>query len=158
MGTAVTLIRSMLAADVVAVAALEANQQPRPWTEQTFRDELAVQNRIYLVAEVRDAVVGFGGVMVIGDEAHVTNLLVDEAQRRHGLGRELMVSLIELAIERGACQLTLEVRSGNDAARALYAGLGLVPVGLRPRYYRDDDALIMWAHDIDKPGYLESLR
>ena len=158
MGTAVTVIRPVLADDVGAVAALEADQQPRPWTEQTFRDELAAENRIYLVAEVRDAVVGFGGVMVIDDEAHVTNLLVDEAQRRSGLGRELMVSLVEWAIERGARHLTLEVRSGNNAARALYSGLGLAPVGLRPRYYRDDDALIMWAHDIDRPGYLESLR
>lgn len=158
METAVTMIRPMLADDVVAVAALEANQQPKPWTEQTFRDELAAENRIYLMAEVNEDVVGFGGVMVIADEAHVTNLLVDEAQRRHRIGRGLLVSLIGSAIDRGARHLTLEVRSGNDAARALYSGLGLAPVGLRPRYYGDDDALIMWAHDIDRPGYLESLR
>jgi [ribosomal protein S18]-alanine N-acetyltransferase len=50
------------------------------------------------------------------------------------------------------------VRTGNEAARRLYGRLGLAPVGVRPRYYGDDDALIMWAHDIDRPEYLESLK
>ncbi|HLV89786.1 MAG TPA: ribosomal-protein-alanine N-acetyltransferase RimI, partial [Acidimicrobiia bacterium] len=58
----------------------------------------------------------------------------------------------------GARHLTLEVRTRNEAARALYASLGMVPVGIRPGYYGDDDALIMWAHDIDDPSYLEGLR
>jgi len=69
-----------------------------------------------------------------------------------------MLALIEAAVDLGARHLTLEVRTGNDAARALYSRLGLAPVGVRPRYYGDDDALILWAHDIDRPEYLESLR
>lgn len=150
-------IRPMGPADVGRVAALEAASQPRPWTEGVFRDELAAANRVYLVAEDED-VVGFGGVMVVGEEAHVTNLLVAEDRRGHGLGRRLMVELIESAIEVGARHLTLEVRKENAAARALYARLGLAPVGIRPAYYGDDDALILWAHDIDDPAYLEGLR
>jgi ribosomal-protein-alanine N-acetyltransferase len=96
--------------------------------------------------------------MVIGDEAHVTNLLVDEAMRRRGIGRQIMVDLIVASVEAGARHLTLEVRSNNDRARGLYSGLGLAPVGVRPGYYGDEDALILWAHDIDRPSYLEDLR
>lgn len=157
MGTAVTTIRAMTRADVPAVAALEAAHQPRPWSEQLFRDELGTENRIYLVA-VGPGVVGFAGVMVIDDEAHVANLLVAPEHRGRGVGRLLMVELIEGAVANGARHLTLEVRKANDTARALYARLGLAPVGVRPSYYGDDDALILWAHDIDDPHYLESLR
>ena len=124
---------------------------------QVFQDELAAENRIYLVAEDDGAVVGFGGLMVVGDEAHVTNLLVSKHRRRSGLGRGLMIALIESGISAGARHLTLEVRKENVAARALYSRLGLAPVGFRPRYYGDDDALILWAHDVDRPGYLENL-
>jgi ribosomal-protein-alanine N-acetyltransferase len=157
MGLVVTAIRPMVVDDLGEVVALESQNQPRPWPESVFRDELAAPNRTYLVAQ-SDRVIGYGGAMVIGDEAHVTNLLVSPEQRGRGVGRSLMVGLIEAAIERAARHLTLEVRSSNDAARSLYARLGLAPVGVRPRYYGDDDALIMWAHDIDQPEFMERLR
>lgn len=158
MGTPVITIRPMSLDDLAEVAALEADMQPRPWSKQVFRDELAADNRIYLVAAGPDVIVGFGGAMVIGDEAHVTNLLVAEESRRGGVGRKLMLAVVESAVSHGARHVSLEVRSGNEAARALYSRLGLAPVGIRPRYYGDEDALILWAHDIDRPEYLESLR
>ena len=68
------------------------------------------------------------------------------------------MALIEAAVEQGARHLTLEVRTANAAARALYSSLGMAPVGIRPQYYGDDDALIMWAHEIDSAGYREWLR
>ena len=153
-------IRPLTMGDIHAVVALEAANQPTPWSEGVFRDELAADNRIYLAAE-DDVLVGFGGVMLVGDEAHVTNLLVDPDQRGRGIGLELMVALIEAALSAGARHLTLEVRSGNEAARRLYARLGLAPVGVRKGYYGDEDALILWAHDIDGEEYrsrLEGLR
>jgi ribosomal-protein-alanine acetyltransferase len=148
----------MTEADLDDVVALAAAQQPQPWSRRIFEDELAADNRIYLVAEAIGQLAGFGGSMVVGDEAHVTNLLVDEALRRRGIGRRVMVELIVASVEVGARHLTLEVRSANDGARALYSGLGLAPVGVRPSYYGEDDALILWAHDIDRPSYLEGLR
>ena len=157
MGSAVSTIRRFESADVADAAVLEAANQPKPWTEGVFRDELAAENRSYFVAEDR-GLIGFAGVMVVGEEAHVTNLLVDPDARGRGVGRSLMVALIEAAVADGARHLALEVRSKNEAARALYDGLGLVPVGVRPDYYGDDDALILWVHDIDAPGYMEGLR
>jgi ribosomal-protein-alanine N-acetyltransferase len=151
-GVGVITVRAFEDADVSAALALEEANQPQPWTEGVFNDELSAENRTYLVAE-DDSVVGFGGVMLIGDEAHITNLLVAPEQRGQGVGRRLMVGLIRSAISEGARHLTLEVRSENDAARSLYSGLGLAPVGVRPGYYDDDDALIMWAHDIDSADY-----
>jgi len=155
-GVSVTTIRAMLASDIEEVAELEAAWQPRPWSEAVFRDELQAEGRRYLVASGA-RLEGFGGVMVVDDESHVTNLLVAPERRRHGLGRRLMVGLIAASLDAGARHVTLEVRSGNHPARALYTGLGLRPVGVRPGYYGDDDALIMWAHDIDDPAFLEGL-
>ena len=150
------IIRQFESNDVEPVLEMERANQPKPWTEGIFNDELSADNRVYLVAE-DDRLVGFGGVMLVGDEAHITNLLVDEERRAEGIGRKLMVALIEAAVAEGARHLTLEVRAGNVAARSLYAGLGLAPVGVRAAYYDDDDALIMWAHDIDQAAFMETL-
>jgi ribosomal-protein-alanine N-acetyltransferase len=147
-----TSIRRLTLDDLEAVVAMEAANQPAPWSDGVFRDELAAENRVYLAAD-EDGVVGFGGVMLVGDEAHVTNLLVDPEWRRRGIGLELMRALIDEAVAEGARHITLEVRSENDAARRLYARLGLAPVGMRKGYYGDDDALILWAHDIDGAEY-----
>jgi ribosomal-protein-alanine N-acetyltransferase len=151
-GVVTTSIRRLTLDDLEAVVAMEAANQPAPWSEGVFRDELAAENRVYLAAD-EDGVVGFGGVMLVGDEAHVTNLLVDREWRRRGIGLELMRALIDGAVAEGARHITLEVRSENDAARRLYARLGLAPVGMRKGYYGDDDALILWAHDIDGAEY-----
>lgn len=155
-GVRTMVIRPLTIDDLGAVVALEAANASAPWSEGVFRDELAAENRIYLAAD-EDGVIGFAGAMLVADEAHVTNLLVDPVWRRQGIGFELMKSLIEAAVEAGARHLTLEVRSRNEAARALYARLGLAPVGIRKGYYGDDDALILWAHDIRSEGYRERL-
>ena len=150
------VIRPLTIDDLQAVVSLEAANAPAPWSEGVFRNELASENRIYLAAD-EEGVVGFAGAMLVADEAHVTNLLVDPAWRRRGIGFALMRSLIEAAVETGARHLTLEVRSRNEAARALYARVGLAPVGVRQGYYGDDDALILWAHDIDGDEFLARL-
>jgi [ribosomal protein S18]-alanine N-acetyltransferase len=157
-GTAVSVIRPMSIEDLSAVLTLEEAHQPLPWSEKVFGEEMSAEGRVYVVAEADGTVVGFGGVMIVGDEAHVTNLLVDPGNRGQGIATDLMVSLIRSSVEMGARHLTLEVRTGNEAARRLYGRLGLAPVGVRPRYYGDDDALILWAHDIDRPEFLESLK
>lgn len=155
MGEDVIEIREMGFADLDEVTVLETAHQPRPWSRELFASELATGSRRLIVAVDDGEVVGFGGVMVIGDEAHVTNLLVAPSHRRRRIGRKLLSRLVKDSVVMGAQHLTLEVRSGNKAARDLYARMGLAPVGVRKNYYGDDDAIILWAHDIDKPEFLE---
>ncbi len=157
MGSRVMVIRPFTEGDIEAAVALESACQPKPWTAGVFSTELDAPDRVYLVADDK-GLVGFGGLMIIGDEAHVSNLLVDPALRGQGIGRQILTSLLDRAIQGGARHLTLEVRVGNQAARGLYASVGLAPVGVRPGYFGDEDALIMWAHDIDSPEFLERLR
>lgn len=155
MGTAVSeaVLLRLSPSDVEDIALIESAHQPRPWSEQIIRDELGGDDRIYMAVISGHDLLGFGGVMVIGEEAHVTNLLVAPDQRRKGYARRILRALIDAALERGARHLTLEVRSRNQPAIDLYRRFGLAPVGLRKDYYVDDDALIMWAYDIDSAEY-----
>lgn len=68
-----------------------------------------------------------------------------------------MLQLVDAVLEMGAKHLTLEVRMSNQAAQRLYAKFGLAPVGVRKEYYGDEDALVMWAIDIDGTDYLVRL-
>ena len=157
MGRLSTLeLREMSVTDLIEVVALESANQPSPWSEGVFRDELSTDNRTYVVACLQE-VVAFGGVMVVGSEAHITNLLVAPDHREAGIGRSIVAWLIRHAVEGGAQHLTLEVRASNEAARNLYSSFGMAPVGLRPGYYGAEDALILWGHDIANPEYLERL-
>jgi len=141
------------------VMELERRTYATPWSEKIFRDELAAENRIYLVAlDAEGCVVGYGGLMGVGEEAHITTVAVDPGHRRARIGTRLILELVTGAIDRGAKSLTLEVRVSNASAQALYRRFGMVPVGVRKAYYVDEDALIMWAHEIDSPSYAERLR
>ncbi len=161
MGSKVTEIRPLSPEDVATLVAMESANQPRPWSEGVFNDELTADSRVYLGVVNGESLYGFGGMVLSGDEAHITNLLVAPDQRRKGFARRLMVGLIDAARDMGARHLTLEVRSRNQAGIRLYQRFGMAPVGLRKGYYGDDDALILWVHDIDSSLYgakLDSLR
>ena len=97
--------------------------------------------------------------MFIDDESHVNNIAVDPAWQGRGLGAAVLSDLVRTGLARGARHLTLEVRVGNEPAIALYGRFGLAPVGVRPNYYPEtgEDALVMWARDIDTDEYAERL-
>jgi ribosomal-protein-alanine N-acetyltransferase len=139
------------------VLAIEEASSPGGWTRKIFETELArPESRCYLVLESQDpqGVIAFGGVQVELHEAHITTLAVHAAHRRRGHATRLLAELLRVARARGARAATLEVRHRNLPAQRLYAGFGFRPVGIRPRYYEGkDDALIMWAHDIDEDEY-----
>jgi [ribosomal protein S18]-alanine N-acetyltransferase len=154
------------------VLAIEERAYPRPWSPQLFTAELErVEDRCYLVALDspggllrRRPVVGYAGVMVqpgqAGVEAHVTTIAVDPTQHRRKIASRLLVRLLRDARARGAQAATLEVRTANRGAQRLYASFGFAPVGVRPGYYAEtgEDALIMWAHDLQSRGYAERLQ
>lgn len=143
------------------VLEIEAESYPKPWTRSLFRSELALRtSRAYYVALVDGDIAGYGGLMMVGDEGHVTNVAVDPERRRHGIATRLLVQLVREAIRRGAGRFTLEVRTSNAAAQAMYRRFGLAPVGVRRRYYGDtgEDAVIMSAMEIAGAPYLERVR
>jgi ribosomal-protein-alanine N-acetyltransferase len=141
-----------------AVTAIERRVNPHPWSYGLFAGELRMPtSRAWVVARTGHRVVGFGGLMVVLEEGHVTNVAVDpEYHRRHVATRMLLV-LVEQAVERGVVDLTLEVRMSNRPAQLLYQRFGFAPGGVRPRYYQDngEDALVMWAHGISSAEALE---
>lgn len=150
-------LRGMTAGDIPAAAAIEAAVYRQPWSPQVFMDELAQPSRTYLVAEAGGEVVGYGGLMEVGDEAHITTIVTDPSRRGERIGTRIMLGLVDAALVSTPKSLTLEVRSSNLAAQALYRRFGMAPVGVRKQYYLDEDAVIMWAHDIDGPEYAARL-
>ena len=151
---AVAHLEPLRAEDVAAAVELERRTYATPWSEQVFRDELEAPGRTYVKAcDDEGRLIGYGGLMVVGEEAHITTVVVDAAHRGEGVGRRLMLELVDVARRQGARSLTLEVRVSNAAAQALYRRFGMAPVGVRKGYYRDEDALIMWVHDIDSDDY-----
>ena len=152
--TARVVVGPMRFEDVAAVHEIERISFRTPWPSYAFEQELR-GNRLahYLVARAGDRVVGFAGVWLMVDEAHVTTFGVHPDWRRQGIGRQLLLNLVELARTIGARRMTLEVRASNDVAQALYRTYGFEEVGRRPRYYTDDgeDALVMSTPDLDDP-------
>jgi len=146
-------IREMNRHDIPSVATLEQVVYDSPWSVRVFYDELALGNRRYIVAEEDGVVVGYGGMLIVENDAHITTLAVDPEARRQRLGTRLMIALIDAALEVAVGHVTLEVRMSNEGAQALYERFGFTPVGLRKNYYRDEDALGMWANDIDGVEY-----
>ncbi len=154
--SALTAIVPMRKRHVRAVLRIESLVYPRPWTASLFMSELALRSsRSYFVALAGREVVGYAGLMAAPDEGHVTTIAVDPAAQGRQIGTHLMLTLTRAALSRGLCAMTLEVRMGNLSAQALYRKFGYVPVGVRPKYYPEtnEDALIMWAHDVHLADY-----
>ncbi|MCA0984459.1 ribosomal protein S18-alanine N-acetyltransferase [Halobacillus yeomjeoni] len=140
-------VRKMVRDDIEDVMWVERASFAVPWTEKTFINEIE-ENPYgnYYVIEVEGQVVGYCGLWLIIDEAHVTNIAIHPEYRGNQYGAELFRYACNQAIENGAIQLSLEVRVSNTAAQHLYRKFGLVPGGVRKRYYSDngEDALVMW--------------
>ena len=147
-------IEPMTVDDLPAVHAIERSSFTTPWPDDAYRSELR-SNRLatYLVARAGDEVVGFAGLWLMVDEAHITTFAVHPAWRRRRIGERLLVAILDVAVARHAREATLEVRLSNVAARRLYEKYGFRPVGLRPRYYTDngEDALIMTTEPLAAP-------
>jgi ribosomal-protein-alanine N-acetyltransferase len=143
-----------------AVLRIEAQVYPRPWSLSLFVSELALRtSRLYTVARVDGMVAGYAGVMFAGEDAHVTTIAVDPGWHRHKIGTRLLLHLTRSSAERGARHLTLEVRVSNTAAQTMYRSFGFRPAGIRRNYYveTNEDALVMWADDIDTEEFRQRL-
>ncbi len=148
-------LRPMTVDDLPAVQLIERASFTTPWPAHAYRQELEA-NRLaqYLVATIGGEIVAYGGIWLMVDEAHVTTFAVHPRYRRRRIGEQLLLSLLDLAVDRHAREATLEVRLSNLAARRLYEKYGFRPVGIRPRYYSDnqEDALIMTTEPLKMPA------
>ncbi|MGB6058605.1 MAG: ribosomal protein S18-alanine N-acetyltransferase [Microthrixaceae bacterium] len=142
------------------VVAIEEVSNHKPWSIGLFLGELKMPtSRYYQVALDHHRVLGFSGLMFTGEEGHITNIAVHPDARRSGIATELMLGTMREAIARGLTQVTLEVRVTNGSAQELYRRFGFAPGGIRRNYYSEigEDALIMWANDIDTDDYANRL-
>ena len=142
------------------IMAIERQVYPRPWSPNLFLTEMAESaNRCYLVARVDREVVGYGGLICYGEEAHITNIAVDPLRHRQKIASRLLHDLIVEAVAIGAEAISLEVRVTNWGAQRLYGRFGFRPVGVRKNYYQEigEDALIMWLDEIGDASYRRRL-
>ncbi|HJU57761.1 MAG TPA: ribosomal protein S18-alanine N-acetyltransferase [Actinomycetota bacterium] len=138
------------------VMAIERRVYPRPWSPNLFLSEMSESaHRRYLVARIDREVVGYGGLICYGEEAHITNVAVDPDFQRRRIATRLLYDLVRAAAEMEAHAVSLEVRVTNWGAQRLYGTFGFRPVGIRKNYYQEigEDALIMWVDGIRSAEY-----
>ncbi len=131
--------------NIDSLYALECMSFAVPWTLKAFTDDLSNENACYTLLCEGETVIGYCAFWQAADVADITNVAVHPDYRRRGLGKRLIEEAVRKAEQRGIKQLFLEVRVSNKAARALYIACGFTEVGLREKYYADnnEDALIM---------------
>ena len=139
-------MRRMNEIDIDKVLTVEEQSFTVPWSRAGFVGEMRNELAYYLVMIDEDKIIGYAGMWIIVDEAHVTNVAILPEYRGKQLGEKLMSALIEHAKARGALSMTLEVRESNTVAQGLYSKFGFISRGIRRNYYSEthEDALIMW--------------
>ncbi|HWR61485.1 MAG TPA: tRNA (adenosine(37)-N6)-threonylcarbamoyltransferase complex dimerization subunit type 1 TsaB [Clostridia bacterium] len=140
-------LQDMSIDDIDQVCEIEKLSFKTPWSRESFEAEIS-GNKLarYVVAKVGGKVAAYGGMWIVLDEGHITNIAVHPDYRGMKLGEKLVLSMLEKARSCGALNITLEVRNSNTVARNLYRKLGFVDSGIRKGYYSDtgEDAVIMW--------------
>ena len=129
------------------IVSIERTSFTDPWTRGMFESELDVEARGYARGAVRRKnLVGYLFAVFIPDEAHVGNLAVEPAERRHGIAQKLLDTLVIDAVKAGVRRVTLEVRASNHAARKFYYKNHFIDIAIRKNYYRSpvEDAIVMY--------------
>jgi ribosomal-protein-alanine N-acetyltransferase len=175
------LLRPMTGDDIPQVMAIERASFSSAWPRSAYEKELENRLARYLVAvrlgepepdrrgvrrhlgrllaRTRPAasgeIVGFAGLWLMVDEAHIVTLAVRPDARRQGVGTLLVLGALELAYAHDMARVTLEVRASNLAAQKLYERCGFLRAGVRPRYYSDDneDAIVMTTPPLEEPAF-----
>jgi [ribosomal protein S18]-alanine N-acetyltransferase len=160
-GEPALVIEPMRKRDLPAIMAIEQVSYPKPWTPGVFQSEIEMSRRgerFYIVARRDQRLAGYAGAMFVVGDAHVTNIAAAPEARRSGVATRLLAEVAWEAIRRECQALTLEVRSTNDGAQALYRQFGFAPVGVRKKYYENtEDAIVMWCHEIADEPYRDRL-
>ena len=146
--------------DLRPVLRIEAQSFTTVWPANAFVNEIS-QNKLahYYVGRLESEIVAYGGLWVILEDSHITTIAVSPELRGKRYGEQMLVHLIDQAVERAASWLTLEVRESNDVAQALYKKYGFTTVSTRRGYYSDnnENALVMWAGNLKGELYTNRL-
>lgn len=146
--------RRMTLADVDRVYEIELASFHTPWTRQDFENEMTVNKCArYTVAEEDGMVIAYAGAWCALEEGHITNIAVDPAFRGRGAGKAVTRALMQYCANLGVQYLTLEVRRSNTVAQNLYKSLNFIELGVRKRYYEDnqEDAFLYVCQDLPDP-------
>ena len=128
--------------DVAQIFSIETACFSQPWSLESLQGDICENDlAYYIVAEEDGVIVGYCGIHIISDEGHIMNVAVSPENRSRGIGRGLIETLM---VQTGLDYYTLEVRASNETAIRLYNKMGFSVFGRRPKYYGDEDALIMW--------------
>jgi [ribosomal protein S18]-alanine N-acetyltransferase len=141
------IINNMEVEHLPEVIAIESYSFPTPWTYSSFYYEIENNDLAdYIIVLKDNKVIGYAGIWLIIDEAHLTNIAVAEEYRGQQLGEIMIIELIRRVKSKGGTRMTLEVRPSNLKALSLYTRMGFISYGLRKGYYTDnnEDAIIMW--------------
>ncbi|WP_066372251.1 ribosomal protein S18-alanine N-acetyltransferase [Neobacillus fumarioli] len=141
--------RYMREEDIDQVLEVEHASFTLPWSREAFYNEIHNNKfAVYIVLEHEERIIGYCGVWIVVDEAHVTNVAILPAYRGRKLGEAMMRKLMSVSREMGAKRMTLEVRVSNYIAQSLYRKMGFQNGGIRKNYYSDnlEDALVMWVN------------
>ncbi|GMU56345.1 MAG: ribosomal-protein-alanine acetyltransferase [Candidatus Xenobia bacterium] len=149
------VVEPMREGDVASVRRIEGSSFATTWPDEAFLNELKTNRSAhYLVARQGDEVLGYAGVWLVLDEAHITSIAVDPARRGGGLGKRLLYHLLRSCQALGARWATLEVRVDNEVALKMYRRFGFARIGLRKGYYESGhDAVIMWAGNLQSRSF-----
>ena len=185
--TAPFRLRPMTPADIAQIVAIEGESFPTTWPRTAYRRELDNKMANYTVIidgdhspvapapsrrrallgllrrqqqedpQTSDYIVGYIGAWNMADEVHIVAIAVRQAYRRRGIGELLLADLVDTSLSRNMEILTLEVRSSNLTAQSLYEKFRFLKVGVRARYYSDnqEDAVIMSTPPIQAESYRE---
>jgi ribosomal-protein-alanine N-acetyltransferase len=146
--------------DLRQLLRIENRVFPEPWTPAVFTSELALRKgRLYRAAWDGGAMAGYIGFLMVDEEAHMTTIATAPEYQRSGVATTMIIDAVRTLRAGGVRHISLEVAANNDAAQSLYRRFGFAPIAVRKNYYpvTGQDALVMWAYDIDSEEYTKRL-
>ena len=135
-------IRPATVADIPALASLDQQTNPHPWTANQFQAAHQPPIRTLLIAEHDQQIIGYIAWQHIQDEIELHLIATAPSHRQQGIASQLMQQLIATAQQHHA-RIILEVRASNHIAQALYRKYQFTPIATRKNYYGNEDAIIM---------------
>ena len=154
-------IRNISILDIDKIYIIECETyKTHHWSKKSFVSELTSEYSKYLLCESNKEILGYAGYWIVGNEGHITTMVTSPSYRRKSVADILLYNLINSALSNKIKWLTLEVRISNTAAIGLYTKYNFKQLGIRKKYYQDnnEDALILWSNDISSLNYATFLK